>query len=81
VRVAGLVVMHQAPPTAKGHHFITLEDERGMMNVIVRPQVYERFRLALRGEPLLLIAGEVQRKDGVVNLLAQRAWGLGRKTG
>src|SRR5207244_10088928 len=43
VTIAGQVVMHQAPPTAKGHHFITLEDEESMMNVIVRPDVFAQY--------------------------------------
>ncbi len=73
VRVAGLDVMHQAPPTAKGHHFITLEDEEGMVNVIVRPAIYEEYRRVLRAAPLLIIEGTVQRKDGITNLLALRA--------
>ncbi len=76
VRVAGQVVMHQAPPTAKGHHFVTLEDVEGMMNVIVRPDVYEKYRLALRSEPLLVITGEVQKKGTVINVIAQRIVGL-----
>jgi len=75
VRVAGLNVMHQAPPTAKGHHFITLEDEApmGMINLIVRPKVYEQYRNVLRGSRLLVAEGEVQRKDSVVNVLLRRA--------
>jgi error-prone DNA polymerase len=40
VRAAGLAVVHQAPPTAKGYHFITLEDSEGLINVVVRPAVY-----------------------------------------
>ena len=76
VRVAGQVVMHQVPPTAKGHHFVTLEDVEGMMNVIVRPDVYEKYRLALRSEPLLVITGEVQKKGTVINVIAQRIVGL-----
>lgn len=48
IRVAGLLVVHQAPPTAKGFHFLTLEDERGLINVIVRPQIYERFSRVVR---------------------------------
>ncbi len=76
VRVAGQVVMHQAPPTAKGHHFVTLEDVEGMMNVIVRPDIYEKYRFVLRNEPLLIITGEVQKKGTVVNLIAQHIEGL-----
>ncbi len=71
VRVAGQVVMHQAPPTAKNHHFVTLEDSDGMMNVIVRPDIYDKYRFVLRNEPLLIVTGEVQRKGAVVNMIAQ----------
>ena len=73
VKVAGLVVVRQAPPTAKGHVFITLEDEHGLVNVIVRPDVYERFRHSLRSAPLIAVEGVLQRRDGVVSLLAERA--------
>jgi error-prone DNA polymerase len=67
------VVVHQAPPTAKGHHFITLEDEEGLIDVIVRPQVYSRYRGVLHKARLLLVEGTVQSRNGVTNLLAQRA--------
>ncbi|MBE2193413.1 MAG: error-prone DNA polymerase [Anaerolinea sp.] len=76
-RVGGQVVMHQAPPTAKGHHFVTLEDEDGMMNLIFRPQVYARFHEMVRKSPLLVVEGEVQKRGAVVNLLARRVWRLG----
>ena len=76
VRVAGLVVVHQAPPTAKGHHFITLEDEAGLMNIIIRPRVHDRFRRVLHGPRLLLFEGELQREGGVISLLARRAAAL-----
>jgi error-prone DNA polymerase len=71
--IAGLVVVHQAPPTAKGHHFTTLEDEFGLMNVIVRPAVYEGYRRVIRGSALLVFEGLVQRQDSVVNLVASQA--------
>jgi error-prone DNA polymerase len=73
VVVAGLKIMHQAPPTAKGIHFITLEDEWSMINLVVRPDVYQKYRAVWRGERLLIIEGEVQRKDGVINVIARRA--------
>ncbi len=73
VRVAGQVVVHQSPPTAKGHHFVTLEDEFGMMNVIARPAVYAEYASVIREVPLLLVEGVVQKNGGVVNLLAIRA--------
>jgi error-prone DNA polymerase len=70
VRVAGLVVVHQAPPTAKGHHFVTLEDEDNLINVVVRPAVYAQYRRTLHTVPLLIVEGIVQRNGGVTNLLA-----------
>ncbi|MCA9903025.1 MAG: error-prone DNA polymerase [Anaerolineae bacterium] len=73
VDVAGETVMHQAPPTAKGFHFITLEDSAGMMNVIVRPRVYKRYKDVLRCAPVLWISGIVERDEGVINILCDRA--------
>jgi error-prone DNA polymerase len=70
VKAAGLLVVHQSPPTAKGFHFLTLEDEDGMINVIVRPKVYGRCRNIIRGAHLLLVAGMAQREGEVINLLA-----------
>jgi error-prone DNA polymerase len=71
VQIAGLVVARQRPETARGYTFILLEDEAGMVNVIVRPQIYERDRVAIRGEPFLWIAGTVAKDDGTVNVIAQ----------
>jgi error-prone DNA polymerase len=76
VQVAGLVVVHQAPPTAKGYHFVTLEDSEGLINVVVRPAVYAQYRRTLHTAPLLIVEGVVQRTDGVSNLLALRVTAL-----
>ncbi len=76
VEVAGLVVARQRPETAKGFVFVLLEDEAGMVNVIVRPDVYERYRTAIRGEPLLWVRGKLAKDDGTVNVLAEEAAGL-----
>jgi error-prone DNA polymerase len=76
VEVAGLVVARQRPETAKGFIFVLLEDEAGMVNVIVRPDVYERYRPAIRGEPLLWVRGKLAKDDGTVNVLAEEAAGL-----
>jgi error-prone DNA polymerase len=76
VRLAGLVVVHQAPPTAKNHHFLTLEDSEGLVDVIVRPQIYTRYRRLIHTTSLLIIEGIVQQQDGVVNLLAERMTAL-----
>lgn len=72
VRVAGLLVVHQAPPTAKNFHFLTLETEDEMINIIVRPQVYKRFEHIIRAARLLVVAGTVQHEAGVINVLASR---------
>jgi error-prone DNA polymerase len=68
--VAGLVVCRQRPSTAAGFLFLVLEDETGLANVVVRPKVYERFRAFARAEPFLIIHGPLQRRDGVVNVVA-----------
>jgi error-prone DNA polymerase len=72
VRVAGLLVVHQSPPTAKGFHFLTLEDEAGLVDVIVQPQVYRRYRRLLHAARLLLVEGAVQQEGGAANVLARR---------
>ena len=72
VRVAGLCVVHQAPPSAKGFHFLTLEDEWGMINVIVSPGLAVRDGTHLRGDRVLLVEGVVRREADVINVVAQR---------
>jgi error-prone DNA polymerase len=72
VRVAGLLIVHQAPPTAKGHHFLTLEDEDGFINVIMRPHLYQQYRRVLREVPLLVVEGELQRRHRVIHVLATK---------
>jgi len=81
VRVAGWIVVRQRPPTAKGHVFITLEDEEGLVNLIVRPDVYERYRGALRSAPLLLVEGRLQREGHALSVLVYRAAALGHQIG
>jgi len=71
VRVAGSVIVRQRPGTAKGFVFLSLEDETGIANVIVRPTLFERHRLALVSEPFLLIDGTLQQQDGVVSVRAE----------
>src|SRR5207247_785016 len=66
----------QRPETAKGFIFVLLEDEAGMVNVIVRPDVYQRHRPAIRSEPLLWVRGKLAKDDGTVNLLAEEVRGL-----
>jgi len=71
VRIAGNVICRQRPGTAKGFVFISLEDETGVSNAIVDPDLFERFRLAITEEAFLLIEGEVQNSDGVVLIKAR----------
>ncbi|MGH2369820.1 MAG: OB-fold nucleic acid binding domain-containing protein, partial [Chloroflexota bacterium] len=70
VRVAGLVVSRQRPPTASGFLFVTLEDETGLANVIIRPLIYQRYRTIARTEPVIVVYGRLQRRDGVTNVVA-----------
>ena len=70
--VAGLVVARQRPGTAHGILFLLLEDETAMVNVIVRPQIYERHRALLRSEPLVVAFGRLERKGRNINVLATR---------
>ena len=75
-QVAGLVVARQRPETAKGTVFLLVEDETGMTNVIVRADVYDRYRAAVRGEPFVLVRGKLAKDDGTVNVLAEEVTGL-----
>jgi error-prone DNA polymerase len=70
VEIAGLVVCRQHPLTAKGFVFLLLEDEFGLANVIVKPQLYEGSRGLIRTEPLLLVRGKLQRREGITNVVA-----------
>jgi error-prone DNA polymerase len=76
VRVAGAVVVRQRPGTAKGFVFLNLEDETGLINVIVRPQFFARYRLLLTAEPFLLVAGRLQHEDNVISVRAEGLWQL-----
>jgi error-prone DNA polymerase len=71
IEVAGLVVCRQRPGTAKGFVFMVLEDEYGLVNVVVKPNLYERARGAVRSEPFLVVKGVLQRRDGITNLVAR----------
>ncbi len=72
VRVAGLVLLRQRPATASGILFMTLEDETGCVNLIVRPRVYDRFRAAARHARLLLAHGRIERRGRVVHVIVGR---------
>ena len=70
VRVAGVVVARQRPQTAKGYTFILMEDEAGPVNVIVKPDIYERDRSAVRMEPFVSVRGRLQKDGATINVVA-----------
>jgi error-prone DNA polymerase len=72
VKVAGWVIVRQRPGTAKGFVFLSLEDETGIANIIVNPQIFETNRIALVEFPFLLIEGALQHQDNVVSVKAKR---------
>ena len=71
VMIGGAVITRQRPGTAKGVCFITLEDETGLANAIVRPKLFEEARLVINLEPALVITGRVQNEQGVIHVLAE----------
>ncbi len=74
VRVGGLVIARQRPGTANGITFMLLEDEHGTVNVIVSPELYERERLTVRTEPLVVVEGRLERHasaGGAINVVAR----------
>jgi error-prone DNA polymerase len=72
VKVAGLVLIRQRPATASGVVFITIEDETGVANLIVRPAIFDRYRVAARHSMLLQAEGKVERQGQVIHVLAFR---------
>jgi error-prone DNA polymerase len=76
VRVAGMVITRQRPGTAKGFVFLTLEDETGIANIIVRPDLFARDRLVIVEEPFLIVDGVLQMQDGVTSIRAEQVHGL-----
>ncbi len=71
VTIAGVVICRQRPGTAKGHVFISLEDETGIANAIVRSELFEKLRLVITHEPYLEISGQLQHLEGVVSVLTK----------
>ena len=76
VRVAGLVICRQRPPTAKGVAFLSLEDETGISNLVVPPEIFERDRRVLLGSAFLVAEGRVERVSTVVTVQVSRASAL-----
>jgi error-prone DNA polymerase len=76
VRVAGMVITRQRPGTAKGFVFLTLEDETGISNIIVRPDLFDRQRMTVIRQPFLLVEGVLQHQDGVLSVKAEHLQGI-----
>jgi len=76
VRIAGSVIVRQRPGTAKGFVFLSMEDETGVMNAIIEPGTYDRYKLAVAGESFLLIDGVLQNQDGVISVKVGRVEAL-----
>jgi len=77
IEVAGMAIARQRPATANGIVFMLLEDEHGQANLIIPPQVYDRYRAIVRGEALLLARGKLERHDRNINLLVSELESLG----
>lgn len=71
ISVAGLVILRQRPGTAKGVIFLTLEDETGVVNIIVWRNIYEKFRRAVVAGRMLRVTGRMQRAHNVTHVLAE----------
>ena len=69
--LAGLVLVRQRPMTASGMVFMTIEDETGMANIIIKPHIFQRFLHTICDSTFLLIHGRIQKEDGVVHLIAR----------
>ena len=74
--VAGVVVIRQRPMTAKGFVFLTLEDETGFINVVIKPQLMKKFRREIVLSKALLVRGLVEKKDGVINVIGHQFYPL-----
>jgi error-prone DNA polymerase len=81
VRVAGLVILRQRPSTAKGITFVTLEDETGIANLVIRQAVWDRFYTIARRSPAWIAHGKLERKDSVIHVVVNRLQDLSAQIG
>src|SRR6202162_4065701 len=72
VRIGGCVIARQRPGTAKGFVFLSLEDETGVANAIIMPDLFQKNRLLLTSEQFLMVEGQLQNQDNVVSVKSQR---------
>lgn len=72
VQVAGVVIIRQRPGTAKGFMFITLEDETGFINIVVKPDMAKHCGRVVSHSQALYVVGELEKRDGVINVIGRR---------
>jgi error-prone DNA polymerase len=72
VRVGGCVIARQRPGTAKGFVFLSLEDETGVANAIITPDLFQKNRMLVSSEQFLMVEGILQNQDNVISVKAQR---------
>jgi error-prone DNA polymerase len=80
VKVAGVITHRQRPGTARGVYFLNLEDETGLLNIVVLPYVWARHRNVVRKSPALVIHGRLEFYDGVTNIVARDFEAIGVQT-
>jgi error-prone DNA polymerase len=76
VRAGGAVIVRQRPGTAKGFVFLTLEDETGICQAIVRPDLFREYRSVIVGSGTLVVEGRLQKLDGTLSVKGERFWGM-----
>ena len=81
LRVAGLVILRQRPSTANGITFVTMEDETGTANLVVKQQVWERYYQVARQSQAWIAHGKLEKKNGVIHLVVNRLEDLSSRLG
>jgi error-prone DNA polymerase len=81
VKIAGCVIVRQRPGTANGVVFVSLEDESGVANAVIMPDIFQKERMTIVGSAWLLIEGPIQNVDGVIHVRAQRIAALSLGSG
>jgi error-prone DNA polymerase len=81
IRVAGLVLLRQRPGTARGITFVTLEDETGLVNLVIRPNIWERYYAVARRSPAWIAHGCLEKKDAIIHLVVDRLEDLSAMVG
>jgi error-prone DNA polymerase len=76
VRIAGAVIARQRPGTAKGFVFLSLEDETGIANAILTPQIFRANRLVVVEQQFLVIEGQLQNQEGAISVKVEKVWPL-----